>query len=149
MNALRSALLVSLGFLCCAFATPQSARQDVRFAAFDVLIDAGATPLAAWQVELTDPSDRATIVGVEGGDPTAARAYAEPPYYDPRALSQGRIVLGAFSTGDTLPTGRVRVARVHVRVLGPEPLDWDARLVVAGAPDGRSLAAVLELVPSR
>lgn len=140
---MRALAVLLLALLCAGFARPQG---DVRFVAFDVLVDAGDAPLAAWQVELSDPSGRATIVGVEGGEHAS---YAEPPYYDPRALTQERIVLAAFSTADSLPVGSSRVARVHAHVRGPEPVAWDATLVVAGGSDGRPLEASLELLRSR
>lgn len=150
MKTLATLLLtitVTLGALLCAgFAAPQSAAGDTRFVAYDVFVDAGATPLAAWQVELSDPTSRATIVGVEGGEHAEFKA---PPHYDPRALSQGRIVLAAFSTADALPTGQTRVARVHVQVRGPEPVDWQATLVTAGGFDGQPVDASLELIHSR
>jgi len=142
----RALLTWTLLVLLCTGFAPQQGRIGVRFEAFDVLVDTGSSPLAAWQVELSVPSGRATIVGVEGGE---HEAFAEPPYYDPRALTKGRIVLAAFSTADSLPQGTTRVARVHVQVRGPEPVDWNTVLVVAGAPDGRALDASLELIRSR
>jgi hypothetical protein len=115
-----------------------AAPQDVRFTAYDVVVDA-AQPLAAWQVELRAAGD-AKIVGVEGGEP---EVYAKPPYYDPAALEGGRIVLGAFTTG-AAPQGRVRVARIHVQEKGAP--EWSSRLVAAAAPGGARFEAKLELV---
>ncbi|VAX41848.1 hypothetical protein MNBD_PLANCTO03-1978, partial [hydrothermal vent metagenome] len=51
-----------------------------------------------------------------------ATAFATPPHYDPAALQDGeRIVLGAFSTQPDLPLGKTRIARVHLRLVGPPP----------------------------
>ncbi|MBK7875503.1 MAG: hypothetical protein IPJ77_07090 [Planctomycetes bacterium] len=118
---------------------------EERFAAYDVWIDSGTAPLAAWQVELAFPAGRAKLVGVEGGD---AGAFAKPPYYDPKALAHGeRIVLAAFDTGSELPSGRARVARIHVMVQGPEEPRVSARLAAAADPEGRALDARVEVRP--
>lgn len=99
------------------------------FAPVDVFIDSGTTPLAAWQVEVTPRAEqdgvRVTLVGIEGGE---AGVYERPAHYDPAALAPsggGRVVLAAFSTAglSKLPSGRVRVARLHVLVEGGEQGD--------------------------
>ena len=77
------------------------------------------------------------LTGVEGGEerqvplvpgkPAMAGAFAEAPRYDPAALHEaangGRIILAAISTRkrDELPTGSVRVARLHVLVPAAVP----------------------------
>jgi hypothetical protein len=100
-------------------ASQQADPTGPRFGYVDIFIDSGETPLAVYQVELRATAGDIRIVGVEGGD---AAAFAEPPHYDPAALLEGeRIVLGAFSTGDALPAGRTRIARVHLRIEGPPP----------------------------
>ncbi len=116
---------------------------DERFAAYDVWIDSGSAPLAAWQVEVVAPAGSVKLVGVEGGD---AGAFATPPYYDPRALAHGeRIVLAAFDTGSALPSGRTRVARLHVMVHGPDEPRFEARIVAAADAEGRALDAQVEV----
>ena len=108
-----------------------------NFTAVDVYVDS-PKPLAAWQVEIrTD----ATIVGVEGGEP---KAYAEPPFYDPKALRGGRIVLAAFTLEATPPSGRIRVARLHLQERQPSQLT--AHEIVAAAPGGARLDAKVDLV---
>jgi hypothetical protein len=139
------ALLALLCALCAGFAPVQNS-DIVRFEAVDIFVDGGALPLAAWQVELVDPTGRATIAGVEGGEHAA---YAAPPYYDPRALMQGRIVLAAFSLEDELPLGRTRVARLHVRVVGTQDVTWKVELVAAGDRHGDALDGNVELTRSR
>jgi len=110
-----------------------------RFVAVDVYVEAGDKKLAAWQVEIgTD--DRAAIVGVEGGEPAV---YREPPTYDPAALQGGKIVLAAFTTGDA-PSGRVRVARLHL--MESAKVDLVGRLTAAGAPGGARFDAKVTLV---
>ena len=111
--------------------------QEARFTAVDVWIES-PKPLAAWQLEIRTSG---TIVGVEGGEP---KAYAEPPYYDPAALQGGRIVLAAFTTDAAPPTGRIRVARLHLREQGAA--DMSSKLIAAAAPGGARLDVKLELL---
>jgi hypothetical protein len=79
-----------------------------RFVALDIFVDSGATPLAAYQFELSASKGEIQIVGVEGGEHPA---FAEPPYYDPAALQHERIIIAAFNTGTNtqLPVGKTRV----------------------------------------
>ncbi|MCB9852317.1 MAG: hypothetical protein H6819_04415 [Phycisphaerales bacterium] len=116
-----------------------SAAVSTRFVAYDVFIDAGDTPLAAYQVDINDLSGRTKIVGVEGGESTAFDA---PPYYDPKALyNEGRIILGAFTTNNDGPTGRTRVARLHMQINGEQPADFDVKVIVAADADNRDIDA--------
>ncbi len=121
------------------------AEPAVRFRPIEVYIDATPVPLAAYQIEIVADGE-AEIVGVEGGD---APAFAEPPRYDPKALTGKRIILAAFDTGTGLPHGRTRVATVHVREAGPTPPDYTATLVAAAGADGRSIPAIVELVADK
>jgi 2-oxoglutarate dehydrogenase E2 component (dihydrolipoamide succinyltransferase) len=92
------------------------ASETVRFEAIDIFVDAGEQPLSAYQFELTTPVRegwRATIVGVEGGEHPAFKA---APFYDPQALQSNRIIIAAFTIDDALPTGRTRVARLHMEL---------------------------------
>ena len=110
--------------------------QESSFTAVDVWIES-PRPLAAWQVDIRTS---AQIVGVEGGEP---KCYAEPPFYDPKALQGGRIVLAAFTTESAPPSGRIRVARLHLREQGVAELS--SKLVAAAAPGGARLDVKLEL----
>ena len=113
-------------------------QPAVRFAAVDVHLDSGAVPLAAYQFELTAQTGEFTIVGIEGGEHPA---FAEPPYYDPAALSQDRVIIAAFHIGPDLPVGSTRVARVHVRLVGPQEPDYVVNLEVAASADGTEIPA--------
>ncbi len=90
-----------------------SADPSVRFVPLHITIDPQGEALAAYQFELKTISGRVKIVGVEGGDHAA---FSAPPYYDAQALMQDRVIIAAFSTADNLPTGRTRVATIHVQV---------------------------------
>ena len=138
--------LIALLLLLCTGArvpvgpTPQE-PGDVRFDRVDVFIDPGERALAAWQVELRDPSGRAKVVGVEGGD---GDVWAAPPHYDPEALRGGRIVLAAF-TLEGASAGRQRVARVHLAVTGTDPVEFEVELEAVADTDGRFEGAEVEV----
>ena len=119
-------------------AQPETAETGVRFGYVDVFIDSRDAELAVYQVELAATAGDIRIVGVEGGDPTA---FAGPPRYDPAALADGeRIILGDFSTDAALPTGKSRIARVHLRIEGPPPA-LALTLAVAGDAAGERIDA--------
>lgn len=138
------AALASLG---AAAALALAAQPEAgRFTTVDVFV-VSDTPVAAWQVELTERRGVMQIVGIERGDDATFR---DPPFYDRVALERGgtdRIVLASYSlsAAEQLPRGRVRVARVHVRATAEAEPYYEARLVAAGAVDGRPIDAQLNL----
>lgn len=112
-------------------------EHDIRFAAVDVYLDS-AEPVAAWQFELSDRTDGMKIVGVEQGD---SPAYARAPYYDREAVRLGeadRIIVADYSLADVaeLPSGRVRVATVHLMLNSDDDADFELFLVTATTYDG-------------
>lgn len=140
--AILTTLLLT-GVLARAQTPPQTERNDdiagVRFTYFDVFINAGDAPLGAYQIDIRDLSGKSVIVGVEGG---AHDAYKTPPYYDPAALyNEGRIILAAYTTGDDAPTGKTRVARLHLQIDGEQAPDFDVQLIVAADADGQEFDA--------
>ena len=115
-------------------------EQRVRFAPLNVYIDSGTEQLAAYQFELKTVAGQVKIVGVEGGEHAA---FSEPPYYDPAALMQDRVIIGAFDTGDDLPTGKTRVATIHLQIIGDIEPEYELELTVAGSYDGQQIPAVV------
>ncbi len=113
-------------------------ERQVRFAPLDIYIDSGSRPLAAFQFELQAVAGHIEIVGVESGEHPA---YKEPPYYDPAALANDRIIIAAFNTGSELPTGRTRVATVHLAIYGDIEPEYRLELTVAGDIDGSEIPA--------
>jgi hypothetical protein len=114
-----------------------------RFAYLDVFIDPRGSALAAYQFELNVDQSAATIVGVEGGEHAAFNA---APYYDPAALTHGRIIIAAFNTGSELPSARTRVARLHMRVTSSAP-EYRLSLEAAAGASGKKLEqAVISFV---
>jgi hypothetical protein len=118
----------------------EPAPQAAKFTTVDIIVDAGADSLAAYQVEITTTGD-ARIVGVEGGEHSA---YKTPPYYDPAALRGGRIILANFSTSASLPSGRTRVATLQMREVGP--VTYRVRLIAAARADGSRFAPAVSAV---
>ncbi|MBI2928815.1 MAG: hypothetical protein HYY24_24395 [Verrucomicrobia bacterium] len=109
-----------------------------RFAVFDVFIDSGDRPLAAWQLYLRATRGRVKLVGVEGGGHAAFR---KPPHYDPKALQGDRIRLAAFSTNvpASLPAGEQRVASLHVQITARTELVWTNKVEAAADAAGKSI----------
>lgn len=129
-------------------ATPQAAAPPaVRFGSVDVFIDAGDTPLAAYQFEVKAKTGHVLLVGLEGGEHPA---FKSPPYYDPQALLGGnaggdRIIVAAFNAGADLPRGKTRVARLHVQIAGDAEPAFDSTLQVAAGSDGAPIPATLSI----
>lgn len=123
---------------------PGAPRRPVFFLPVDVMIDSRDVPLAAWQVEVWAPDAEIKLVGLEGGEHPA---FHEPPYRDPVAEERHheRIIVAAFSTSDDLPTGRTRVARLHLHVVGAAQPAVQVRLDCAATEDGSRVAATATL----
>lgn len=123
-------------------------ESEPRFGWVDVFIDSGEAALAAYQFELSAEAGDVRIVGIEGG---GHEAFAAPPYYDERAMQHDHVIVGAFNTGEAtaLPVGRVRVARIHVRVEGDRPAEYVARLQTAGDVHGEKLDVQLIIEEGR
>ncbi|MBL8990263.1 MAG: hypothetical protein JNJ48_01645 [Phycisphaerae bacterium] len=131
-------------------AAPASVPPPPRFEALDVFVDSANRPLAAWQVELTAsvPGGQVRIVGIEGGQHPA---FNRPPYYDPLALTQNRVILAALSIDPPadLPTGRTRVARVHLHITGSRaPVSASLSFVDAADHTAARFVAPVSLQPA-
>ena len=139
-------ILIAIGVAASVTAPDAATRPAVRFAAVDVCVDAGDTPLAAYQFELAAEVGEITIVGVEGGEHAA---FKEPPYYDPAALMNNRIIIAAFNTGKDLPTGKTRVARIHLQVGGETEPKYVVKLHTAASADGKRIPATVTVCAIR
>lgn len=118
-------------------------EESVRFMPLDVFIDSSNNSLAAYQFELKTVAGKVKIVGVEGGDSVA---FKEPGYYDPAALANDRIIIGAFNTGDDLPLGKTRVARIHLQVVGEAEPAFEISLAVAADKNENQIKAEISFV---
>ena len=114
----------------------RAGEQRVRFAPLRVYLDSGTRPLAAFQFELKTTSGQVKIVGVEGGQHAA---YKKPPYYDPAALANDRIIIAGFNTGADLPSGRTRITTLHLQIIGDVEPDYELKLTVAANADGKEI----------
>jgi hypothetical protein len=144
---MRWVLVMLMGMLLASAAGVQeqgprfrAAGDAIRFETVDVFVDSGPSPLGAWQVQIKALAGDVKLVGIEGGD----GVYKDPPYYDAAALHEDqirdRIIIAAFSTGPDLPTGKARVARLHVQVSGGGA-EYSVKLMTAGSADGTKIEA--------
>lgn len=117
-------------------------RVATQFEYLDIFVDSADQPLAAWQVDLHASVGKASIVGIEGGD----GIYAPAPYYDEAAMQHDRVILAGLSTlpQAQLPTGKVRVARVHVMIEQPGT-EFTISISAAALPDGTRTPATATL----
>lgn len=139
----RSRLIVTL---FCMLVIQANAADQIRFASVGVYLDS-TDPVAAWQFELSENSGSMQVVGVEGGD---SAVYQRAPYYDREAVQLGtadRITVADYSVADAseLPSGRTRIATVHVMLSGPDDPNFVITLVTAVQTDGSVIAATLSL----
>jgi hypothetical protein len=143
MKAMRvlSTWLVAVVTLCSAASAQEPTTQPAtRFVVTDVWVQPKSAQVAAYQIEVTAPG--AKLVGVEGGE---HEAFKEPPYYDPKALQNDRVILAAFSTSAALPQGSTRVARLHWAVEGEGKPEFKAKASVIADANGAAIEATVEL----
>jgi hypothetical protein len=142
--AARSIGLV-LGLLLLALSgnAQQSTTNNVRLLAVDIYVDSKGKPLAAYQLEFAATNGNPKIVGIEGGEHPAFR---DPPHYDPKAMQQERVIIAAFSTmpESQLPSGRVRVATIHVQFAGHGNPQLAANVNVIADARGNTVNAVTD-----
>ncbi len=141
----------AISFLTCllltgasgTFQAPDKNTQNtIRFEVIDVYVDCIGSSLAAYQFELSEKQGRITIVGVEGGE---HEAFQKPPYYDPAALQNNRIIIADFHTGTEVPRGKTRVARVHLQVSGDGAPEYQLTLMAAADSEGNRIPAQISL----
>ena len=140
---MRSAVLLILcvlsAVLCMpAVSSPQAETGAVRFAAVHIYLDSGSESPAAWQFEFQATAGQVKIVGIEGGEHPA---FSEPPYYDPAALMNDRVIVGAFNTGHDLPVGKTRIATLHLQITGDQTPDYALELTAIANADGQPIHA--------
>jgi hypothetical protein len=146
---MKRCLLMSLVIACAGIllAVPKVGQaskriEKVRFAPVHVYLDPAGTPLGAYQFELKATSGQIKIVGVEGGEHPA---FQEAPYYDPAALMNDRIIIGAFNTGADLPTARTRIATIHLQITGDADPKYVLSLTTAADASGEDLPVEITL----
>jgi hypothetical protein len=112
---------------------------QVNFTAFDIFIDSHGVPLAAYQLEFSGPADKVRITGIEGGE---HEAFNVPPSYDPKAMQHERVIIAAFNAAPEtqLPTGKTRVATIHLQFTGTEPPKFSLKLHTASDSEGNVIS---------
>ena len=113
------------------------------FRAVDLFVDSGNQPLAAYQLSFAAAD--AKIVGIEGGEHTA---FAEPPYYDPKAMQNNHVVVAAFNTASPgqLPRGRTRIATIHIQTPASVERRYELKVEAAATPAGESMTVSAEAI---
>jgi hypothetical protein len=119
---------------------PASEEGPSRFCAVDIFIDSKNAPLAAYQIEFFATNGVAKIVGIEGGD---SGAFHEPPFYDAKAIQHDRVIIAAFNTSsaEKLPSGKTRIATIHLQIVGDAMPQYQLSLQVVANPDGNKISA--------
>jgi hypothetical protein len=129
---------------------PLTHAAETPFAAVDVYIDTNE-PIAAWQFELLETNASMKVVGVENGE---SAAFDRAPYYDREAVQLGtadRIVVAAYSLAErqSLPSGRTRVATIHVMLAAGQSPEYRINLIAAAAHDGQHIDAIISVETSK
>jgi hypothetical protein len=124
------------------YVTDTPVAEKVDFVPVALYVDSGAKDLGVYQVEIKVLKGDVKIVSVEGGE---HKAFAEPPYYDTAALMKGRIILATFSTQDELPTGKTKVATLHMIVTGDIVPEYEVIVKVVADADGKAIDAKITL----
>ena len=132
-----------LAILFCALTISVFGQQpaaNVHFRAIDVYVDSGSVPLAAYQLEFSVANVPTQIVGIEGG---SAKVFREPPFYDPKAMQGERVIIAAFSTEapEQLPSGKTRVATIHIMTTGETRPKFELKLRAAADATGKRISA--------
>jgi hypothetical protein len=134
-------LVLVLGWLILpVFAQSDSTPTAIRFRVVDIYVDSKEQSLAAYQLEFSITNNAAKIAGIEGGEHPA---FAEPPFYDPKAMQHERVLLAAFSTNAIahLPKGKTRVATIHLQTKSPAAIEFNVKLSVAADANGNKIPA--------
>jgi hypothetical protein len=143
-------LLVLLFGLAVELQAQQPADEEGRgrFCAVDIFVDSGSTPLAAYQLRFAVTNGVAKIVGIEGGEHPAFR---QPPFYDPKAIQNDVAILAAFNTAAPadLPTGKTRIATIHLRTSGTQPPQVELKLQTAADAQGKKISCITSFEPRK
>lgn len=146
MNKQLMVLAACLMIATSVSAGERSGTQAVRFSVVNIIVDA-EEPFAAWQFELTERRGRMTIVGVENG---SSAAYSDAPFYDREAIRLGtadRVIVADYSLAPaaSLPSGKIRIASIHVRLSGSAEPEYQLRLMALADSTGQPMDAQISM----
>ena len=125
------------------FAAPLLAQSTKakKFQAYDLVITDLKAGLAAWQVEIAYDKNALNIVGIEGGE----KPFLKPADYDSKGLTEGRIVLAAYTLSEKLKSGELHLARIHVLETEGAFQNVERRIVVLADRKGQQISAKILL----
>lgn len=131
---------IGFGLLSLHAQEVEAGGASVRFRTVDIYVESKGKPLAAYQLEFSVTNGNAKIVGIEGGE---TPAFSEPPFYDPKAMQQDRVIIAAFctETATVLPKGITRVATIHLQISGKAEPEFELKLQTAADADGHRIPA--------
>ncbi len=132
-------LPVLVAVACFVCAVPVAHGKDVRFVAYDVIVDPGTDTLGAYQIDVRAEGD-AQLVGVENG----VAPFDKAPHYDRQALRRGHVIVAAFVKTPSKP-GAIRVARLHFQESGT--VSFKVKTVAGAKSGGERIALKVRLVP--
>ena len=100
--------------------------------------------MAAYQLKISDERAAVKILSVEGGEHAS---FAEAPKFDPKAIQRDVMKMAAFSldVAEKLPSGRVRVASLHVEIGPGLTPEWKAVVEAAAGPKGKKISATVSI----
>jgi hypothetical protein len=131
--------------ILCLIVGPATGQEPVpgTFRAVDLFVDSGNQPLAAYQLSFAAADAR--IVGIEGGEHSA---FAEPPYYDSKAMQTNRVIVAAFNTASPgqLPHGRTRIATIHIQTSANVVKKYELKVDAAATPTGEMIPVRAEAI---
>lgn len=135
MRAIIAGALLMIGLV---------AAGGAEFAVYDVYVDSAGEPLAAYQLKISDRRAAVKIISVEGGEHAS---FAEAPKFDAKAIQRDVIKIAAFSLDgrEKLPSGRVRIASLHVEVGPGLAPNWNAIVEAAGSAGGKKISAEVSI----
>ena len=136
--------LVATGLGIASYSSDAHPDASVRFETVNLRIDSARHPLGAYQLEFAAATGQVRIVGIEGGEHPA---FTDPPYYDPDAIQNDRVILADFNTAAPadLPRGQTRIATIHLQITGTVEPEYQTRLTVAADHEGNSIHAIIEM----
>jgi hypothetical protein len=122
---------------------PNAETAGSPFRPLEVYVDSGKQQLVAYQIEISYDPKTVKVLSLEGGEP---KAFKDAPHYDPAGMTQGKIVIAAFTTDHAkAPRGKNRLARLHLMVKGKATPKISAKLITAAKPGGKRIKAKVEL----